>query len=146
MKDTYLISVNKLDRKVMAGKEEVYLMAVYGSLKKTYFNAYRLASSEYIGAIKTAAKYTMLDIGGYPAVLADGETAIHCEVYKVRRRDFISIGQMEMGAGYEIKAIDTKYGKACLYLFAYPEEVKYATKVVGGNWKEPKRRRRIRGI
>ena len=127
-------------------KEETYLLAVYGSLKFSYFNSPRLKHSEYVGDIKTAAKYTMLDMGGYPAILPDGETAIHCEVYKVRRYDFISIGRMEMGAGYKIKAIDTKYGKACLYVFDYPEEVIGCSEVVDGNWKEPKRRRRIRGI
>ena len=130
----------------MSKEDDIFLMAVYGSLKKTYFNAYRLAYSEYMGAIKTEAAYTMVDLGGYPAVLPNGKTAVHCEVYKVNRYDFIDIGRMEMSAGYKIKAIDTKYGKACLYVFDYPEEVKYATKVADGNWKEPKRKRRIRGI
>ena len=130
-------------------EEETYLLAVYGSLKSRagdFFNSWRLKDSEYLGDIKTASKYTMLDIGGYPAVLADGETAIHCEVYKVRKRDFISIGRMEMGAGYKIKAIDTKYGKACFYVFDYPKEVVGCREVTDGNWKEPKLKRRIRGV
>ena len=130
-------------------KEGVFLLAVYGSLKSQdggYFNSWRLRGSKYLGDIKTEAEYTMVDLGGYPAILPNGETAVHCEVYKVNRYDFIDIGRMEMSAGYKIKAIDTKYGKACLYVFDYPEEVRYATKVVDGNWKEPKRRRRIRGI
>jgi len=126
-------------------KEETYLLAVYGSLRKTYFNSWRLDYSEYVGDIKTAAKYTMRDLGGYPAILADGEVAIHCEVYRVSRYDFIEIGRMEMSAGYKIKSIDTKYGKACLYLFDYPKEVAYCREVTDGNWKEPKRRSRIRG-
>ena len=128
----------------MADKEETYLLAVYGSLLSGNFNAWRLDYSEYLGDIKTASKYTMLDIGGYPAVLAGGETAVHCEVYKVSKYDFIDIGQMEISAGYKIKAIDTKYGKACFYIFNYPEEVVGCREVVDGNWKEPKRRRRVR--
>ena len=127
-------------------KEKTYLLLAYGSLRKNYFNSWRLKHSEYVGDIKTTAKYTMIDMGGYPAILPDGETAIHCEVYKVRRNDFISIGRMEMGAGYKVKAIDTKYGKACLYVFDYPEEIVGCREVSDGNWKEPQFTRRIRGI
>ena len=127
-------------------EEKTYLLLAYGSLRKNYFNSWRLKYSEYLGDIKTPADYSMLDIGGYPAVLPNGETAIHCEVYKVKRSDFISIGRMEMGAGYIIKAIDTKYGKACLYVFDYPEETVGCREVADGNWKEPAPRRRIRGV
>ena len=117
-------------------KEETFLLAVYGSLRAGYFNSPRLRHSEYLGDIKTDAKYTMRDIGGYPAILPRGETAIHCEVYRVNRRAFMSIGRMEMSAGYEIKAINTKYGKACLYVYAY-DDVANCREVIDGNWKQP---------
>ena len=131
-------------------EKETYLLAVYGSLKRGYFNSGRLASSKYLGDVLLSPKYTMIDLGGYPAVITGGATSIHCEVYQVSKETFIDIGRMEMSAGYKLMAIDTKFGKACLYIFAYPEEVKSRSKIVNGNWKQPQINkwpsRRIRGI
>ena len=114
-------------------KEEKYLIGVYGSLKRGYFNDAYLVGSEYIGEIVTEPLYELVDFGPYPAVLAGGTTGIHCEVYKVDKRTLLSIARMEMSAGYDVTIIDTKYGKACLCVYTHSDCVGYE-RVASGRW------------
>ena len=115
-------------------KEEKYLLAAYGSLKKNYWNhdAY-LERSEYMGGIKTDAAYTLVDFGPYPAVLEGGTTGIHCEVYRVSKRTLIAVGRMELSAGYDVRVIDTKYGKTCFFVYTHDDCIGYP-RVASGEW------------
>ena len=121
---------------------EKYLIAVYGSLKKGYFNEAYLKGSEYIGEIVTEPTYELVDFGPYPAVLEGGTTGIHCEVYKVDKATLLSIARMEMVAGYEVRVVDTKYGKVCFCVCTYDKCIGY-DRVASGKW-IPKPRKRTK--
>ena len=110
-----------------------YLIAVYGSLKKGYFNEAYLERSEYIGEVVTEPSYELVDFGPYPAVLEGGTTGIHCEVYKVDKVTLLSIARMEMVAGYEVRVVDTRYGKVCLCVYTHDKCVGY-DRVSSGKW------------
>ena len=56
---------------------------VYGSLRAGFGNHRLLKDSRYIGEAVTAPQYTMLHLGGFPGVVADGQTSIVGEVYEV---------------------------------------------------------------
>lgn len=114
-------------------REEKYLIAVYGSLKKNYFNAAYLEGSEYIGEIVTEPIYELVDFGPYPAVLEGGSTGIHCEVYKVDKVTLLSIARMEMVAGYEVRVIDTEYDKVCFCVYTHDKCIGY-DRVPSGKW------------
>jgi gamma-glutamylcyclotransferase (GGCT)/AIG2-like uncharacterized protein YtfP len=62
------------------------LLFVYGSLKHGFYNhryISRSPHSRYKGEFTTEAKYTMLDLGIYPAVVEGGTTAITGELWEV---------------------------------------------------------------
>ena len=116
-------------------KDKKYLIAVYGSLKKGHFNNDWLRGCNYLGDIKTKPDYTLLDFGPYPAIVANGETAIHCEIYEVAEYTFVDLSRMEYAAGYDLTQIETEYGAAVLYVF---DDNTYDTSsspvVESGNW------------
>lgn len=114
-------------------KAEKYLIGVYGSLKKGYFNDAYLARSEYVGDVVTEPNYELVDFGPYPAVLEGGSTGIHCEVYKVNKVTLLSIARMEVVAGYEVRVIDTEYGKVCFCVYTHDKCVGY-DRVASGEW------------
>ena len=56
---------------------------VYGSLLSSEEHHWRLAGSTRLGACRTAAQYTLVDLGEYPALLCRGNTSVCGEVYDV---------------------------------------------------------------
>lgn len=68
---------------------------VYGSLKQGFHNNRVLGNAEFCGSTKTDyARYSMLDLGAFPAVIKSGDHRISGEVYEVdddglERLDFL---------------------------------------------------------
>lgn len=99
-------------------------------LKNGKVNHGVLAKSQYLGNHVTDPKYTMYDMGAYPCITLDGNTAIHGEVYEVdslRRTDILE--------GYPVyynrTEIETEYGTAWVYHY-YPNA---DSKIIeSGNW------------
>lgn len=101
-------------------------IAVYGTLKKGYDNhQYLLKDAEYIGSCKTKPNFTMYSLGGFPAVVPEGDTPITVEVYKVDKTTEEAINQLEGFSGskgsftnwYDRMSVDTDYGLAEMYIF-----------------------------
>lgn len=71
------------------GKHETSLVFVYGSLLRGLGNHQVLTGNgqaEFIRTDRTLSEHTMLDLGGYPGVVAGGSTSILGEVWRVDRR------------------------------------------------------------
>jgi len=92
------------------------LLFTYGTLKRGgYFN-YHLNSSKYIGEYVTPPKYTLIDLGQYPAVLLKGKTGIYGEVWEINEETLASLDIVEGYPDlYDRKIINTEYGEAILY-------------------------------
>ena len=89
------------------------LVAVYGSLKKGRYNHGMLKDSKFIGDTEVIG--TLYKVSSYP-VLLDGDTEYAAEVYEVEDDVYEPIESMELGAGYEVRKMDTEYGEAvCFY-------------------------------
>lgn len=56
---------------------------VYGSLLSGESNHRQMAGARLVGEAVTEARFTLVDLGPYPALVAGGETAIVGEVYEV---------------------------------------------------------------
>lgn len=94
----------------------INLVAVYGSLKKGYGNHRLLENAEYLGTTDTAPDWTMYSLGGFPAIVPDGDTQICIEVYNVTQREFQSLDMLEgYPSFYNRRVIDTRFGKAWIY-------------------------------
>ncbi|MCB9538146.1 MAG: gamma-glutamylcyclotransferase [Myxococcales bacterium] len=56
---------------------------IYGTLMRGEVGHHLLGAARYVGAARTHARYTLLRLGWYPALIEGGETAVRGEVYDV---------------------------------------------------------------
>jgi gamma-glutamylcyclotransferase (GGCT)/AIG2-like uncharacterized protein YtfP len=109
------------------------LVAVYGSLKKGFYNHHGLGEDKkHLGNI--TVRGVMYSNGAYPKLyhpinelvgaLEGGLVARFVvelardhvvEVYEISDKDYNSITQMEVGAGYTPEDIETPWGVATIY-------------------------------
>ena len=103
--------------------QENKLVAVYGSLKKGFYNHPWLEGSDFVGYGSIGG--FMYLCGSYPRLFTHkpkGDPLDHpllahtLELYSVPRGVYDSIESMEMGAGYYTEEINTKYGPAIVFL------------------------------
>ena len=76
-------------------RKDSTLLFCYGTLKSGFHNHHHLAESTFMGSFKTAAEFTMVDLGDYPAVIQHGSCAIHGEIYKICSNTLINLDKLE---------------------------------------------------
>ena len=104
---------------------------VYGSLKRGFSNHALLNRAEYLGEHVTAARYTMYDLGPYPAVSVGGRTPISGEVFAVDRLTLAAVDKLEEYPHvYDRIHIVTPFGPAWMYIM--PASTR--PRVVDGFW------------
>ena len=73
-----------------------YLVAVYGSLRKTMSNhQYYLSDSEYKGTFSTEPEYTLHSLQWYPGLKLNGNTSVVMEVYEVDEKTLTNLNRLE---------------------------------------------------
>lgn len=68
---------------------------VYGTLLRGEPNHHLLSTAVYLGPARTVARYTLVDLGGFPALLEGGGTAVEGEVYSVGRATLAQADRLE---------------------------------------------------
>ena len=68
---------------------------VYGTLRVGQGNHHLLASSRMIGLDRTLARYTLVDLGAFPAVVVGGATAVVGEVFEVDAATLARLDRLE---------------------------------------------------
>lgn len=114
-------------------------MCVYGTLKRDHSNNRFLRNSTFLGSFVTEPKYTMYNLGGYPAVYPEGNTSIQCEVFEVHPDDVKGIYYLEGYTGtknhpnnyYDCITLDTPFGDA--EMFVFKEQPNYSI-IKSGTW------------
>lgn len=116
-----------------------YLVAVYGSLRKTMSNyQYHLSDSEYKGTFPTEPEYTLHSLQWYPGVKLNGNTSIVMEVYEVDEFTLKGLDHLEgynpekKSTFYDRIEIDTPWGKAFTYI--YVGELSKESIIESGDW------------
>lgn len=93
------------------------LVFVYGSLKSGFANHVLIEECECLGIHSTEAKFTMVSLGPYPAVLEHGNTAIQGEIYAVDQAVFETLDTLEDYPDlYNRILIATSHGPAWMYV------------------------------
>lgn len=111
------------------------LVFVYGTLRKAEPNHHWLEDSHFVGHFTTPARYSMIHLGAYPAVIAAGSTAITGEVYHVTPEVMAKLDLLEdFPNAYDRKHIPTPYGQAWMYLWIQGAEGHSIIK--SGDWKQ----------
>jgi gamma-glutamylaminecyclotransferase len=102
---------------------DMHRVAVYGSLKKGFYNHSLLHTTDeesaYIGIWVTPPAYTMLDLGHYPGILEGGGTPIHTEVYGVSDQTLAMLDELEgVPSHYRRELLETgHFGSVYLYIY-----------------------------
>lgn len=80
-------------------------IAVYGSLKKGYYNHDRfLKDEQQFGDV--TIKGTMYSLGSYPALVREGDDVHDVELYEIEDDVYSRIEMMEISAGYDAVPVD----------------------------------------
>lgn len=68
---------------------------VYGSLLRGEENHGVLAAARLVARARTVARYTLVDLGPYPALLEGGDTAVAGEIYEVEEELLAVLDEFE---------------------------------------------------
>lgn len=117
-------------------------IAVYGTLKEGHSNHRVIKGAKYLGEFTTKPEYRMYSFGGFPAITLTGDTPIRCEIYDVEDEDMLNgIFNLEgyRGEGndrnfYDLKIIDTPYGRAGIFYIKDIFKYGYKTQIKSGIW------------
>lgn len=122
-------------------KEKLVLIAVYGSLIEGLHNHPVIANAEYVGEFNSEPKFSMIDLGSFPAIVKEGVTSVKFHVYAVNEKTLQKVNNLE---GFEEGAennfynrgiIKTPYGKA-FYYYQNKGMIKDPLLVASGDWKD----------
>ncbi len=111
------------------------LIFVYGTLKKGEPNHAKLEGARFVRRARTEPRYELVDLGGYPALLENGETTIHGEVYEVDARRLEMLDRFEdVPSLYERKRIRLSDDHVEAYVMPR-DRVPGAPRIVDGDWR-----------
>ncbi len=108
---------------------------IYGSLLSGEANHDNLDGARALGAASTAARYSLIDLGPYPALLKSGETSIVGELYEVTAEHVARLDEFEGAPGlYQRLPIVLADGRRAQAFF-FAEEPLNSVLVPSGNWR-----------
>jgi gamma-glutamylaminecyclotransferase len=118
------------------------LLFVYGTLLRGEPNHPQLSDASFVRNTRTVARYELVDLGGYPALLEDGESAISGEVYDVSGELLARLDAFEeVPELYERKAIELIDGRSDAYVMSRARAVG-APRIEDGTWLKARGARR----
>lgn len=109
------------------------LVFVYGTLRQGEANHGFLRGAKYLGMHRTERRYTMHDLGAYPAIVEGGATAVIGEVYAVDNKMLARLDRLEdYPEEYSRGRVKTPFGWAWIYL--YYGAPKNGAAIASGDW------------
>ena len=74
---------------------EPLLLFVYGTLMRRQRNHRYLEGARFLGPVRTAADYTLVLLGSFPALREDGSSSVSGELYSVGASILAALDQLE---------------------------------------------------
>lgn len=113
-----------------------HLVFVYGTLLSGESNHRLLSRSAPAGAARTAARYELADLGGYPAMIAGGATAVCGELWEVDDDTLSRLDELEGHPGfYERQMVQLDDGRSALAYLPQPEQTRGCPRIASGDWR-----------
>jgi gamma-glutamylcyclotransferase (GGCT)/AIG2-like uncharacterized protein YtfP len=110
---------------------------VYGSLLRGQANHGLLADSRYVGPAETPPRYTLVDLGEFPGLLAGGSTAVAGEVYEVSAATLARLDRLEEHPhAYERRPIVLASGEPAEAYLLHAHRRRGAPEIRTGCWPE----------
>ena len=109
---------------------------VYGSLMSGEPNHRFLARARFVRVARTEPRFTLLDLGAYPALRAEGRTSVRGEIYEVDAVTLAAVDRLEGHPSYFRRSpIELRNGEFVeAYVLPFDGAKRYAT-VDCGNWR-----------
>ena len=110
---------------------------VYGSLLRGQANHGLLADSRSVGPAETLPRYTLVDLGEFPGLLAGGTTAVAGEVYAVSAATLAQLDRLEEHPHvYERRPIALASGEPVEAYLLHPRWRRGAPEIRAWHWPE----------
>lgn len=109
---------------------------VYGSLMRGFGNHRTLRGAAFVGGAVTAPRYTLVDLGAFPALLEGGDTAVVGELYDVPPAVLPRVDALEgHPTFYERKRVELEGGEE-VEAYVLPRQSRRAEeKIQSGDWR-----------
>jgi len=118
------------------------LLFVYGTLLRGEPNHPQLSNAVFVRSARTEPRYELVNLGGYPALLEDGTTAVSGEVYDVDPELLARLDEFEeVPELYERKSIRLIEGAVDAYVMSRNRAVGAPT-IGDGVWRSARAGRR----
>jgi gamma-glutamylcyclotransferase (GGCT)/AIG2-like uncharacterized protein YtfP len=119
-----------------ADTEQVRIFA-YGSLLPGERDHSLLAGAEPLGAARTAPRYTLVDLGFYPALLVGGETRVAGELYLVQKKTRFAIDvHKQCPVLFQRAVVELDDGSQAEAYFMRDEQVRGKRRLKQGSWRD----------
>jgi gamma-glutamylcyclotransferase (GGCT)/AIG2-like uncharacterized protein YtfP len=114
---------------------------VYGTLLSGEANHGRLQAARRVGVRRTEPRYTLLNLGEYPALIEGGSTSVVGELYDLEDGLLPAIDSFEGHPSlYRRTAIRLLGGEAVEgYVLAVPRRRRRSAIIASGDWREHRR-------
>jgi len=110
---------------------------VYGSLMRGHANHHLLAGGRFVGNGRTPPRYTLVDLGPYPGMLAGGMTAVEGELYEVSAQTLALLDRLEEHPHvYERRPVTLASGEPVETYVLQPRHRNGAPEIRTGRWPE----------
>ena len=76
---------------------------VYGTLRRGDYNHYILKESTFLGTANTEPRFTLVNLGVFPAMINKGNTSIRGEVYEVDDSTLRTLDSLEGHPNYYVR-------------------------------------------
>lgn len=108
---------------------------VYGTLLTGERNHYLMSSARLLGAASTPPLYDLLDLEDYPALVANGETVVHGEVYEIDEATLERLDALENHPDYyQRREISLDDGSRALAYLLPRALAPSASRIESGRW------------
>jgi gamma-glutamylcyclotransferase (GGCT)/AIG2-like uncharacterized protein YtfP len=109
---------------------------VYGSLLFGEIHNARLGGSRLLGEAHTEPRYTLVDLGAYPALLDEGTTSVSGELYEVTADVLAALDEFEGHPEDYCRSPVRLLNGECAEAYVLPRARAPATRViVSGSWR-----------
>ena len=116
---------------------------VYGSLLSGERNHRVLEGARLIGDARTAPRFSMHDLGSYPAMVADGTHAIIGELYEVDELTLTRLDTLEGHPSYYQRHTITLADSKAAETYLLPrDQADRAPLIASGDWRQQRKEKR----
>jgi gamma-glutamylaminecyclotransferase len=110
------------------------LLFVYGTLRQGERNHAELSGARFVREASTHPRYQLVDMGGFPALLEGGTTAVRGELYEVEEHFLPRLDRFEdVPTLYERKPVSIPGASALGYVMRR-EVARTAPLIPSGDW------------